>query len=301
MQVSLTQRVAHGLSFTAGYTFAHMFDEMSAEQSVFYMDNENPHLDYGTGVEDIRNHFTLTGTYLVPGKKSPGQILEGWQINSAVVAQSPLPFSANDTTDDFSGTGELLDRWTMLGPGSNFKVSPTGLPCFGVPGSSFGKSPCTTVAAGTGAAGSTTFVQNLPAPCIAAAASEETNPNLPAGTANATGLASLASFGCYEENGSAIVAPAQGTYGTMPRDDLRGKPVYEWDLGAAKNWKLSERYGIQFRAEFFNLLNRTTYALPATNPGAPSTFGVLVSTLNSSPVIGGGSPREIQLALKFSF
>jgi hypothetical protein len=277
-----------------GYTLSHALDEMAGEQTSFYMDNEDPHLDYGTMAEDVRNKVTIAGTYLVPGIKSPGQMLEGWQVNTAVVMQGALPYSATDSTDDISGTGELLDRWTMSGPGSNFTSSGFGFPCYGVAGSTFAaKSNCTTVAS----------VANMPSVCQTTAAGEQTNPNVPntGPSSNATGLESLANFGCYVENGAAIVPPAQGTYGTTPRDVLRGKPFNNLDFSAIKNWTLKERYGIQFRAEFFNVFNRTSYALPASNPAVPNTFGLSTATINSAPIIGSGGPRKIQLALKFSF
>ena len=53
---------------------------------------------YGNSDFDIRNRFTFTTTYDVPGKKSPGQMLEGWQINSIVTLKSGAPWSAKDAT-----------------------------------------------------------------------------------------------------------------------------------------------------------------------------------------------------------
>jgi hypothetical protein len=103
-------------------------------------------------------------------------------------------------------------------------------------------------------------------------------------------------------NGSVIVPPAQGTFGTMRRNVLRGAPFYQWDLSFDKLWKLSERVNAQFRAEAFNILNRTNYALPTANLGAPATFGQSQSTPDSvNPVIGTGGARRIQFGLKFTF
>ena len=86
------------------------------------MDAFKPHLDYGNSEFDIRNHFTLTASYAIPRIKVPGQLLEGWNLNTTVTAQSGLPVLADDTTDDISGTGVNLDRWDLFGNPNNFKL-----------------------------------------------------------------------------------------------------------------------------------------------------------------------------------
>jgi hypothetical protein len=104
------------------------------------------------------------------------------------------------------------------------------------------------------------------------------------------------------ENGSVIVPPAQGTYGSMARNMLRGKPYNEWDASLFKNWKFKERLGGQFRFVVYSVLNRPSFIAPAVNPDVPTRFGQSSSTTNSgSPVIGSVGPRELQLALKFIF
>jgi len=88
------------------------------------------------------------------------------------------------------------------------------------------------------------------------------------------------------ENGSVIVPPAQGTYGSIARNMLRGKPFNEWDASLFKNWKFKERLGVPFRFEVYNALNRTSYIAPTANPDVPTTFGQSSSTTNS------GSPGD---------
>ena len=67
------------------------------------------------------------------------------------------------------------------------------------------------------------------------------------------------------------------------------------DLSLSKaltvNWP-TEKSGVQFRAEFFNMMNHPQFANPDTNFTSP-TFGVI----NSTAV----NPRVIQLALKLAF
>lgn len=289
LQSTLTQRVSHGLSFTAGYTLAHALDIESTDtgnSAPGVMNGANPNLDYGAASWDARHHFTLTATYVIPGKKSPGQMLEGWQLNSAYTVLSAFPWNANDTGDDISGTGELDDRWFISGSPSDFTPGgPTPIPCFGVATSSFGKtSSCS---------------QTVPAACTTAAA------QVPTGPTGQTGAQALAALGCYMQGNSVIVPATQGTYGAMGRDVLRGKGFEEWDMSVSKNWKFKERLNAQFRAEFFNVLNQVNYAPGGTSGSSlssPASFGLAASSPNSAnPVVGSGGPREIQLGLKLTF
>jgi hypothetical protein len=102
-----------------------------------------------------------------------------------------------------------------------------------------------------------------------------------------------------------IVPPAQGTFGNMARNVLRGQRLRVWDLSLAKNWKIKERFTAQFRVECFNVINAVNYAANGgTNPATPSTFGVSPGTpdvVNSAPVFGTGGPRKIQLGAKLIF
>jgi hypothetical protein len=258
--------------------------------------------------------FTLAFTYQVPGINVPAQLLKGWEINSIVSILSAQPYNASDGSDDFSGTGELNDRWSITGDPANIHsgVGVSPIPCFGVPGSAFaGTTNCSTVAAGTGSPGSATYVANMPATCVTLAASENnpkgvalsTNPNVPTTDPNFNGYAALASNGCYYENGTAIVPPAQGTFGNMGRNVLRNSnPFREWDFSIAKNFLLTERLKAQFRAEFFNVTNKPIFSSPSGGVNSPSSFGASTSLNNSGdPILGAGGPRQINLSLRFTF
>jgi hypothetical protein len=68
---------------------------------------------------------------------------------------------------------------------------------------------------------------------------------------------------CYRHrvaSGSAIVPPAQGTYGTMLPGALRGPGEGLVNFAASKDMKFNERFRAQFGFEAFNLFNRTQYA-----------------------------------------
>jgi hypothetical protein len=63
---------------------------------------------------------------------------------------------------------------------------------------------------------------------------------------------------------------------------------------------LSERFGVQFRAEGFNLFNRVQLGAPQSDFSAGPNFGKVLSTVNTGPV-GTGTPRQLQFTLKVDF
>ena len=98
----------------------------------------------------------------------------------------------------------------------------------------------------------------------------------------------------------AAFAQATGSgYGNAPRNVGRGPNLWQTDFGVAKRIPLSERAQLQFRGEFFNLFNRAQYGQPQADSSS-STFGQIITTVNTSPV-GTGTPREIQFVMRLEF
>jgi len=97
-------------------------------------------------------------------------------------------------------------------------------------------------------------------------------------------------------NPAAFLAPPNnsGFYGNLGRDTLIGPGLATWDLSALKGMRLSERWLLQFRAEFFNVLKRANFNTPNaivfTPTGVSPTAGVITSTATTS--------RQIQFGLK---
>ena len=60
----------------------------------------------------------------------------------------------------------------------------------------------------------------------------------------------------------AFTAPIYGTVGNLGRDTLTGPGYANWDLSLLKATQLTERTRLQFRAEFFNVLNHTNLQTP---------------------------------------
>lgn len=98
---------------------------------------------------------------------------------------------------------------------------------------------------------------------------------------------------------------AAGRQGTLGRNVLRGFPVSQLDLSLRRQFNLTEKLNVQFRAEAFNLLNHPNFANP-TGILTSAIFGRATQMLGSglgglSPLFQIGGPRSLQLALKFQF
>ena len=109
---------------------------------------------------------------------------------------------------------------------------------------------------------------------------------------NVVGNPHLSNPGAMEWfNTKAFAVSPYGTFGNAGRNILSGPGLATIDFSIVKNTRVSERLNVQFRAEFFNLLNRTNFNLPDNFLG-DSTFGQITSAQD---------PRRLQFALKFLF
>ena len=90
---------------------------------------------------------------------------------------------------------------------------------------------------------------------------------------------------------TSFAAPALGTYGNVAKGALRGPGLFNTDWGIFKNFSVTERVKVQFRAEFFDIFNRVNFSNPGTSANSGS-FG---------NILGARDPRIGQLALKVLF
>ncbi len=96
-------------------------------------------------------------------------------------------------------------------------------------------------------------------------------------------------------NPNAFVLPPAGTYGDVGRTVLRGPGLADLDFSLFKNEQISEKLSLQFRAEFFNVLNRANFGIPGlvvlNRDGTVSpSAGLITATATPS--------RQIQFGLK---
>jgi hypothetical protein len=93
-------------------------------------------------------------------------------------------------------------------------------------------------------------------------------------------------------NPASYAFPAPYTYGNLGRNTLIGPGYFQTDFGGYKNFNITERINMQFRAEIFNITNRVNYSNPSGDLNS-AQFGV-ISGLN-------GKPLEAQFGLKLLF
>ncbi len=84
---------------------------------------------------------------------------------------------------------------------------------------------------------------------------------------------------------------ATNPFGNLGRDAFRTPGLWQWDLSANKTFHIRELVRLQFRSEFFNVLNHTNFGIPNTTTTSTS-FGTIRSTYPA---------RQIQFALKAMF
>jgi hypothetical protein len=98
-------------------------------------------------------------------------------------------------------------------------------------------------------------------------------------------------------NPAAFVRQATG-FGSAGRNILTGPGFTDIDCAVSKETKITERVGLQFRGEAFNLFNHPNFGQPQNNM-AVATFGQITATRTVRGDLG--SSRQIQLALKLLF
>ncbi len=126
-------------------------------------------------------------------------------------------------------------------------------------------------------------------------------------------------------NRAAFSVPAPGTYGDLAPNTVTGPPLWQDDSTVEKTFHVTERNDVIFRAEAFNIFNRAQYGQPGSSlnvatcaaatiaacpPGtaagaqyisAPASFGNITSTVNPAGLVGTGTPRELEFALRITY
>jgi len=301
LQATLNARNYHGLNMVLGYTYSHASDNVGANWDFGYgsglpQNSYNPGAEYANSDFDIRHRLTLSLTYAIPGRTGHGQMLEGWEINSITTLQSPQHWGPIDLGTDAAGTGALPVsppatapiRWSFyhagsagLGNPSDFKSRKgTGIP-FYAPGD-----------------------PSMPSGCTASAfAADGGNPGAE--------TAALNLFGCYAAGNSVMMAPPLGQFGNMGRNMFPDTGFRNFDFSIAKNFHIRETMRLQFRMEFFNILNHPNFANPyggqngfGLNDPSVQPFGCGCATPDvaaANPAVGSGGPRSVQISGRFTF
>ncbi|GAC1625174.1 MAG: hypothetical protein NVS9B13_20340 [Candidatus Acidiferrum sp.] len=254
-----------GLTLNTNFTWSHTFDNLSDtfsssnnEFNLGYLDPFNPKVDYGNSYLDIRKRFTLEAVWDVPfARNTHGVakwILDGWTIAPIVTAETGSPNSLFDCTNALT-------------------VCPYAFNAAGTPG-------LPTQGHAINTSGADTYIYG---PLFT---------NLDA-NGNTTG----ASVPLFD---SSYVNPIVGVsdFGPFPSNMVRrnsffGPGSWNLDLGVYKNFKLTERFKLQLRGEFYNAFNHANLFLNNGNVDGSSGTGNIGAFKDGL--------RNIQLALRLDF
>jgi hypothetical protein len=277
LEVGVLKKMSHGIQFQTSYTWGKSIDTSSsavvgdatvnAFSSPLWFD---PKSNRGLSDYNVGRTLVINGTWQLPQPKSPAGpaawLVSGWKLGGIYEARDGVPFTATFGTDGDPLGMNSSDTWDfpnrLTGPGCNSLVNP-GNP------NNYIKTQCF----------------EIPTAPSLAFWNAHCDP-VPPGTAPA-GVPFPECFNLRGNSG---------------RNILIGPGTSNLDFSVFKDnyiRRISENFNVQFRAEFFNVLNRANFALPA-NPtntdifdstGAPTgVAGLLTSTTTTA--------REIQFALK---
>lgn len=270
LQFGLAKRLSRGLQFQSSYTWSKLTDNAQAEATqvvssspVQPTDAFHNWTDYGPSVFDVTQNWRFNTIYQLPQLSGKTGLLP-----------------------------TVVNGWQMSG----ILTVETGYPF--------------TVNMQTNRSASGAFVSlaNLDRPDFAPGR----NPyNITHGVSTSNGIDPCPTAGqalgtpnlWYDPCGFLI--PAAGFLGNTGRNILRGPGLTNLDFSLVKNTavhRLGEKGNLEFRAEFFNILNHPNFDIPArtvyagtANTQAPiGNAGQITTTL-------GTFSRQIQLALKVMF
>ncbi len=262
LQTSLKVRNFYGLTSTVNYTFSHSIDTASDGQ------------DYAPFQSQPQNSFNVRGDRSNSGFDVRQRLSWLWDY------RIPEAHSMHLLTGGWSVSGVV-----SLATGMPFSV--LDYDNFNNTGE-FYERPDVVGNPWAGTSSPANFLN------LAAFAVSCTNPDIPDGACNS---------GAH--------------FGSAPRNGFYGPSYRNFDFSFSKDTKLTERVNMQLRADFFNVLNHPNFAnplLPSFNVlwnnngiganGQGVGFFPLTVTPDvgaQNPFLGGGGPRDIQIAARFSF
>jgi hypothetical protein len=293
LQTKLEQQFANGLTYLLTYTYSKAMSDAGDQLNgggiaTSWRAYGVPGLgggkfDWGRADYDIRQVVHFSGGYQLPFGKDKrwmnqsgptDLILGGWAVNWILTLQGGQPMSFNCPTSTTSGT----TCTTMRVPGAN--------PQLGVKIKNLPDGTRYPMWIGNAAA----FTQ----PCELGEIAGDT-----VGTPGTTTPIPGTPTGCVPLNNAAALGSKPG--------NISGPGFHKLDFSAFKDFHFTERYSLQFRAEFFNITNHPNFNAPGF--GGNGVVSVGGSSNYTDPHFGaiGGTrdnpydPRQIQFAAKFYY
>jgi hypothetical protein len=280
LQVSLRNQGTHGVQFNVNYTYGHSIDNGSTWHSGatsangaaagegYTTDVQAPSLDRGNSIFDIRHRLVANFVWELPilrGSNSfAGRVLGGWQLNGIWSYQ----------------TGAHWEPYSAAGRSFKATISGVNSDC---------RHAATFVSAGCVNVGGDYNLDGI----------ANDRPDAQASNFNATHDMWAKGWGAnFQGTGGFFSQPCGGVgpcVGNLGRNTFVGPNYFNMDMSLFKTFKITEKINFQFRAESFNLLNRTNFTLPGNashNRISSSLFGLAGGDFN---------PRQIQFGAKLSF
>ena len=280
LQASVRHQASRGLVFNANYTWSHSIDTGSdwhsgatsangaAAGDGYSLDPTKPGLDKGNSTFDIRHRLSVNWVYEFPWMKAQkgliGHVLGGWQYNGLVAWQTGAhwtPYCGASNRCDFNQDGTRNDRPdTLVSNHHDATHGDWANGWFNAGGSLSGMKPWC----------GTTFASGA--------------------------LKGYAIPGACSSATSFFQTPCLGCDGNLGRNTFVGPHLVNTDQSLFKNFKLTERFNLQFRTEVFNIFNHTNFQLPSSATGGNS--GNQITHGNFGQANKTFDPREIQFGLK---
>ena len=287
LQTKLEQQFANGLSFLLTYTWSKTLSDAgdllnggsAGNLRAYSIPGLGPKFDYARADFDLRNVFHFSGLYELPfgkGKRYMNQggvtnaIIGGWSTNWIVTLQGGQPVNFTCPTATTSTTASNNGCNDLLLPG---------------------KSPQLGVKIGTQGGYHGPFWIGNPSAFSQPCQLGNVGGSIVPIADNPTGCVPLA--------GAAALGSTPG--------QIDGPGFKRFDFSLFKAFQINERFSMQFRSEFFNILNHPNFNAPnfggngvvavgGSGTYTSSTFGAIGST-RDAPY----DPRQIQFALKLYY
>jgi hypothetical protein len=286
--------------YTLAYTYGHNLDNASGfEQRNSAVPTYSPRLFFASGDSDVRHRISLSGGWDLPLDRAwamgPKRLTKGWSLYPILTYRTGFPFDIPagqyglpDSTDPLnpgsSGAGDpSLSRAAVVAPIRTFdprKVRTINEITYGT-NPRTGDCQITTQAV----TGNFIFDPNSfsDVPLENNSYYEDGSPPNP----------------CFPQLDS-VHNPADRTYG-LHRNVLRGPTRTNLDIALAKTTSITERYKLEFRAEFFNALNHPEFAQPTVLDGAANIDSPTFGQITTTGSFRGATPRIGQFALRLTF
>ncbi len=264
-QLSVTKRLSKGYQFNAAYTFSKSIDNASAD----------PGSTAGGGKPDLPN----------VGFTAQGNAFDTNANRGVSDFDRPHRFSLSFVYDipSFGSQSKFLTGWRVSG----FGQTQSGLPYSIFAAEVTVANPANYSSLRLGSGGLYRLAFGRPTLCGTLDQLRQSGADVTEQAFNRDALCSpLTLAGGYPNNRG---------FGNLGRNVLRGFNQKRIDLGLSKNTKLTERVGLEFRWDVFNVLNNVNFATPNNVIGDLGTtdFGKITDTI--------GGPRVMQFGMKVKF